>query len=79
MEPRWPFHELRARGGIGFVSRSKRKLVHRCSWPIRQSIRIEIPFEYIEAFYNTRRRHSALGHLCPVEYEEARTKGKAVA
>ncbi|EIA1328446.1 IS3 family transposase [Vibrio parahaemolyticus] len=26
-------------------------------------------FEYIEVFYNRRRRLSALGHVSPVEYE----------
>jgi putative transposase len=35
--------------------------------------------EYIEGFYNTRRRHSALGHLSPSEYEEVRLEGGAVA
>ncbi|WP_128824567.1 MULTISPECIES: IS3 family transposase [Vibrio] len=25
--------------------------------------------EYIEVFYNRRRRHSALGHVSPAEYE----------
>lgn len=35
--------------------------------------------EYIEGFYNTRRRHSALGHLSPAEYEEATMRGGAVA
>jgi putative transposase len=36
-------------------------------------------FEYIEGFYNTNRRHSALGHLSPSEYEEVRLRGGAVA
>ncbi|MCG9737052.1 IS3 family transposase, partial [Shewanella insulae] len=26
-------------------------------------------FEYIEIFYNRKRRHSALGYLSPMEYE----------
>jgi hypothetical protein len=29
-------------------------------------------FEYIECFYNVRRRHSALGYLSTVEYQEFR-------
>jgi putative transposase len=61
-----------------FVSTLKRELIHRHSWPSRQSARTAI-FEYIEGFYNTRRRHSALGHLSPSEYEEARMRGDAVA
>lgn len=61
-----------------FVSTLKRELIHRHSWPNRQSARTAI-FEYVEGFYNTRRRHSALGHLSPAEYEEARMRGGAVA
>jgi putative transposase len=61
-----------------FVSTLKRELVHRHSWPNRQTARTAI-FEYIEGFYNTRRRHSALGHLSPSEYEEVRLRGGAVA
>jgi putative transposase len=61
-----------------FVSTLKRELIHRHSWPSRQATRMAI-FEYIEGFYNTRRRHSALGHLSPSEYEEARLRGGAVA
>jgi putative transposase len=61
-----------------FVSTLKRELIHRRSWPNRQTARTAT-FEYIEGFYNTRRRHSALGHLSPTEYEEARMRGGAVA
>jgi len=35
--------------------------------------------EYIEGFYNLRRRHSALGNLSPSEYEEVRLRGGSVA
>ncbi len=61
-----------------FISTLKRELIHRHSWPNRQTARTSI-FEYIEGFYNTHRRHSALGHLSPSEYEEVRLKGGAVA
>ena len=61
-----------------FVSTLKRELIHRHSWPSRQTARTAI-FEYIEGFYNTRRRHSALGNLSPSEYEAVRLRGGAVA
>jgi len=61
-----------------FVSTLKPELIHRHSWPSRQTARMAI-FEYIDGFYNTHRRHSALGHLSPSEYEEARLRGGAVA
>jgi putative transposase len=61
-----------------FVSTLKRELIHRHSWPSRQVVRTAI-FEYIEGFYNLRRRHSALGNLSPSEYEEVTLRGGAVA
>jgi putative transposase len=61
-----------------FVSTLKRELLHRHSWSSRESVRVGI-FEYIECFYNPRRRHSSLGHLSPVEYEQTRLGGVAVA
>jgi putative transposase len=61
-----------------FVSTLKRELINRHSWPSRQMVRTAI-FEYMEGFYNTRRRHSALGNLSPSKYEEVRLRGGAVA
>jgi putative transposase len=61
-----------------FVSTLKRELIHRNWWANRHRARMAI-FEYIEGFYNTTRRHSALGHLSPSEYEELRLRGGAVA
>ena len=54
-----------------FIATLKCELLYRSSWPTRQTVRTAI-FEYIEGFYNTRRRHSALGHLSPTEHEEVR-------
>jgi len=61
-----------------FVSTLKRELLHRHSWPSKEGVRMGI-FEYIECFYNPRRRHSSLGQMSPVEYEQARLGGVAVA
>ena len=54
-----------------FVATLKTELLYRNAWPTRQAARTAI-FEYVEGFYNPRRRHSALGHLSPAEFEEVR-------
>ncbi|WP_244219892.1 IS3 family transposase, partial [Corallococcus interemptor] len=36
-------------------------------------------FEYIEAWYNRRRRHSALGYVSPEEYERNASTRSAAA
>ena len=53
-----------------FFSTIKAELVHRTDYVSRSQARASI-FEYIEAFYNVRRRHSALGYVSPVEHEAA--------
>lgn len=52
-----------------FFSTLKRELVHHRRYQTRAEARAEI-FEYIEVWYNRRRRHSSLGSKSPVEYEE---------
>jgi transposase InsO family protein len=42
--------------------------VYRRRWPSRAAARGAI-CDYIEAFYNPRRIHSAVGNLSPVAYE----------
>ncbi|MCW2984736.1 MAG: family transposase [Conexibacter sp.] len=52
-----------------FFATLKKELVHRQTWPTRRELTSEV-FEYIEAFYNPIRRHSTLGMLSPIQYEE---------
>lgn len=61
-----------------FVATLKSELLHRRSWPTRERLRVAI-FEYVEGFYNRKRRHSALGYLSPAEYEEGRMSEVTVA
>lgn len=51
-----------------FFGTLKTELIARQAWPTRGHAKRAIA-EYIEAFYNPRRRHSALGYVSPVEYE----------
>jgi putative transposase len=51
-----------------FFATLKKELVHRRSWPTRRELTSDV-FEYLEAFYNRVRRHSTLGYLSPVDYE----------
>jgi putative transposase len=53
-----------------FFGSLKTELVHRTDFPTREAARRAI-FEYVEAFYNRRRRHSGLGFLTPAQaYEQ---------
>jgi transposase InsO family protein len=51
-----------------FFATIKTELLHRRAWPPQAAARQAI-FEYVEGWYNTRRRHSALGYLSPAAYE----------
>jgi putative transposase len=52
-----------------FFATLKKELVRRQSWPTRVELRAAV-FDYIEIFYNAKRRHSTLGMLSPVEFEK---------
>ena len=45
------------------------ELIERSDWHTRDEARLAI-FEYIECWYNQKRRHSSLGYLSPMEYEQ---------
>ncbi len=51
-----------------FFSTLKLELVYRHDFQDHEHAR-RVVFEWIEAFYNLRRRHSAIGNLSPVDFE----------
>ncbi len=53
-----------------FFASLKKGLVHHEDYQTRAQARASI-VEYIEMFYNPKRRHSSLGYLSPAEYEQA--------
>jgi putative transposase len=52
-----------------FFSTLKNELVHHCDFHTREAARTAI-FDYIEIFYNRRRRHQTLGYLSPAQFEQ---------
>ena len=53
-----------------FFASLKKELVHHEDYTSRAEARASI-VEYIEVFYNPKRRHSSLGYVSPAEYERA--------
>jgi len=51
-----------------FFATLKRELIHRRSFKNPKEAESAV-FEYIEAFYNRKRRHSSLGYLSPQQFE----------
>ena len=47
------------------------ELVRRRRWRSHAEARTAV-FDFLEGFYNTRRRHSALGYLSPAQFEARR-------
>jgi transposase InsO family protein len=52
-----------------FATLKTELFVNAHPYPTRQDVRTAI-FEYVEGFYNRSRRHSTLGYLSPVEFEQ---------
>jgi len=57
-----------------FFGLLKREWVNRVRYRTRKEARADV-FEYIECFYNRKRRHGYLGNISPVEFEK-RTSGQ---
>lgn len=91
----WVFgHRLRQAGLLGsmgrvassvdnaliesFWSTMQRELLDRHNWESRTELASAM-FEWIEGFYNPRRRHTSLGDLSPVEYEALHTRAAIAA
>ncbi|MBF0384202.1 MAG: IS3 family transposase [Magnetococcales bacterium] len=53
-----------------FFHTLKTELVNLSQYKTREEAKKDI-FEYIEVFYNRQRRHSTIGYLSPLAYEEA--------
>jgi putative transposase len=56
-----------------FFGSLKNELVHRTTFPTRAAARQAI-FDYVEIFYNRRRRHSSIGFLTPAQAYEQMAK-----
>jgi transposase InsO family protein len=52
-----------------FYSRLKGELIYNQQYRSKNELKSSI-FEYIEIFYNRQRRHSSLGYVSPVNYEQ---------
>jgi transposase InsO family protein len=91
----WAFgHRLRDAGLLGSMGRVgsaydnammesffgtlQRELLDRRSWATRKELASAI-FEWIEAWYNPRRRHTSIDYLSPVDYERLYTAAVGAA
>lgn len=57
-----------------FFSTLKIERTNRKIYATRDEARADV-FDYIERFYNAKRRHSTLGYLSPIDYEKSACSG----
>jgi putative transposase len=57
-----------------FFSTMKIERTNRKLYTTRDEARADV-FDYIERFYNPKRRHSTLGYLSPIDYEKSANSG----
>ena len=55
-----------------FFATLKTEFYHRHTWPTRAQARQGVA-QWIEVVYNRRRRHSSIGYVTPVNYENQLT------
>ena len=56
-----------------FFATLKKELIYRHSWPTMAGVIAAIE-QYVDRFYNSRRRHSSLGYVSPLEFEVAASR-----
>ncbi len=61
-----------------FFSTLQRELLDEHRWESRRQLALAV-FEWIEAWYNPRRRYSSIGDLSPIDYEARFTSAAAAA
>jgi putative transposase len=61
-----------------FFSTLQRELLDEHRWSTRRQLALAV-FEWIEGWYNPRRRHSSIGNLSPIDYERSFTNAAVAA
>ncbi len=61
-----------------FFGTLKKELIHRRPWASIKMARTAIA-EYIEVFYNRKRKHSYLGYVSPVDFDKRFEREAALA
>ena len=61
-----------------FFATLQRELLDQHRWLTRQEL-APVVFEWIESWYNPRRRHTSIGSLSPIDYEQAHTATNVAA